>query len=496
MLTIEGLPELGVHLSLANFDQILAEIEKSESVVWLNDFNVRDTEEKRELDSLLVTKYEGKHIDVVPMCTCGAIKDRFYIGETCTLCGTVVTDIVNRPYRSLLWMRPPEGVDCFINPQFLIILDQYFQKGKQSMIEYLCNPNFRLKRKVKEITRLEHYDFKRGINYFSKNYREMIQMLIDCNLKTVRLKKREEADLWAFIDKYEDRLFPKALPLPSSASIVMESTDMSTYSEDTLKDCVDAARTISSITELEYRRQSLVEGKTMKAIASLASAYAKFTRDIASPKKGLIRRNVISNLNYFSFRTIIVSNHGPHRYEDVVMPYGPAVKLFEIHLVNILCRDHGFTPIKAINYIDLHTQRYSELLWSILQSAADRVDGIEFLWHRNPMMRRGGIQKLRMRYFKKDPFDVTVEMSPLVLASPNADFDGDAMNGCLPTDQLLCDAFDRFEPHHNIFDLNAPSKLSGASRLPKQLIAQQANYLNKVDESLNFDEFKTYMEAS
>ena len=57
-------------------------------------------------------------------------------------------------------------------------------------------------------------------------------------------------------------------------------------------------------------------------------------------------------------------------------------------------------------------------------------------------------------------------MSVLCLVAPNADFDGDALNGMLILDYRMKKLLDRLAPHHGVLDLKKPRTLSKNIKIP------------------------------
>jgi len=95
-------------------------------------------------------------------------------------------------------------------------------------------------------------------------------------------------------------------------------------------------------------------------------------------------------------------------------------------------------------------------------------------------LKRGAVQLLYVTRVKKELADKTINISTLILSAPNADFDGDALNGILLIEGDAARAYHVLHPSQRIKSTNQ-SSISDDITLPKQSIAVLNNYLQSVD---------------
>lgn len=152
--------------------------------------------------------------------------------------------------------------------------------------------------------------------------------------------------------------------------------------------------------------------------------------------------------------------------------------VFKLHLTNKLLR-RGMTPNEAMSFLYEHTLKYHPLLDELFKELLSEspYGGFPVLLNRNPSLKRGSIQMMRVTKIKTDPQINTISMSVLALKAPNADFDGDQLNGMLILDLETAKRLERLQPHHNVLDLQKPRALSRDIALPAPVLATISNWL-------------------
>ena len=60
----------------------------------------------------------------------------------------------------------------------------------------------------------------------------------------------------------------------------------------------------------------------------------------------------------------------------------------------------------------------------------------------------------------------------------NNEFDGDALNFSIATDNKIADLWRPLQPHHNVFELNKPGKISSNILMPKPVVSTMSNFLD------------------
>jgi hypothetical protein len=112
--------------------------------------------------------------------------------------------------------------------------------------------------------------------------------------------------------------------------------------------------------------------------------------------------------------------------------------------------------------------------------------GIPIILQRNPTLDRLSAQLLFITKFKSDNLeDNTIGLSVLVLKGPNADFDGDALNLLLITDDVLYQQFYNMSTHLGIQDLHKPRSVSGIVNIPAPTCSTICSYFSEHEDLMD-----------
>lgn len=469
----------GVYLRLVDLNQVFNDL--SEPPIIVNDFDLNSIEEKDRLNDMLYTRYEGDTLDTLPSCDCGHIKGQYNIGVKCGRCLTEVEVVTERTLNSVLWIAAPEGVISLINPELYIILSTKMNYAGGNLLEWICNTSCKLKTDPKRFC--EKYinaGFKRGLNYFITHFDEIIEFLFKIKALNKTSAKSDKDTLKLFIDENKHLFFPKYLPVPSKLGFITENTPMGTFADTNMALAIDAIRTITSIKGgLAGTTQIVRENRAAKAIKLLSDYYFSFFKESLSAKHGWFRKHIFGSRVHFSFRAVISSISDNHRYDELHLPWALSVALFKAHLTNKLMRKYRMTPNECIEFLYANTNNFHPILDEIFKELiAESPDkSIPVILQRNPTLVRLSAQHLNVTKIKSDPSDNTISMSVLVLKGPNADFDGDALNGMLILDQDMNRKLKRLSPHLGVLDLDKPRSISKNIVLHSPVLATISNWM-------------------
>jgi hypothetical protein len=269
---------------------------------------------------------------------------------------------------------------------------------------------------------------------------------------------------------------------------VTERSITGSFADTTMKTAIDAIRTISStvhsLMPLDIRR---LQSRTMKANEYLAQYHQDYMSATLTSKRGWFRKNVFGSPLYFTFRAVISSLSERHEYDELHLPWGVAVSTYEIHLSSKLMRRESdetgrpFTPNQIKQHIREHTLRYSPLLDSLFHELIEECPhkGLPVLFNRNPSLDRGSIQEFFVTKINPDPKINAVAMSVLTLKAPNADFDGDELNGTLLLSNRLERAFRVMAPHMGVLDLDRPRMMSRNQAMPPPVASTIGQWVHR-----------------
>lgn len=424
---------MAVGIELENFNDLFYRRTKREKVI-VNDLNDSTKNQRDTIEKLLYTRYESTDfLSNLPSCDCGKSEGQWLadMGVVCSNCNTHVINQLEQDLEPRVWMRAPKKVTALINPNFWTMLTTRFKLKGFDVIQWYCDVTYRPPRAIPEelnqviaITK----KYPRGYNNFIKKFDEIIAELL--NLKVYRKspqKKREEVDaLPEMIRQYRDCLFSDYLPLPNRALIVLEDTNLGTYSDSTLTVAVDAMFTMVNIdSELKGLSERQQENRTVKTIVNLAKFYSELYAKRLAPKEGVFRKHVYGTRSHWSFRGVIQSLTDMHDYDEVHISWGIGIAVLRLHLTNKLLR-MAWTPTEIDKYLNEHAQKHSPLLERLFEELIEECPykGIPIIFQRNPSLERGSAQAMFITKVKTEADVPTVSMSILAVSGFNADFDG------------------------------------------------------------------------
>lgn len=407
---------MSIYLEIVNLDEVFHSLASTPLIV--NGVNILKKEEKERLNKLLYTHYDGDTLDIIPSCNCGAIRGEYNLGIRCNECGTEVSSITERPLQSLLWIAAPEGVKSLMNPMCWTILSQTFTVRNCNLIEYLTNPDYKPPVKAGMLSGIPE-EWPRSFNFFVENFDQIIALLLARygTNKTPQFRY----DFMEFISRNREKIFCQYIPFPSRLGFITESTPVGTYVDTTIKDAIDAIRTITSIsasvTPVSLRSK---EAKVAKTIAQLATYYETFMKKTIGGKPGVFRKHIFGSRGHFTARAVITSIPTEHDYDEIHLPWGVAVQLLRTHLTNKLLKlDYTPNQITAMFYESVN--RYNPVLDQLFKEliAESPYKGIPISLGRNPTLARGSVQLFYVTKIKTDLSDNAISLSVLVIRQSN-----------------------------------------------------------------------------
>lgn len=378
---------MGIGYRIIDMNDRFASLSKPPIII--NEMDVVSKEGKKKLNDLLYSQYEGDVLDVPPSCDCGETHGEDKVGVTCTNCDTEVFPHTEKPLESNVWLKTPDGVRAFVSPIVWNILSNHMTANGINMAKWLCMSSFRPTDKEHHVVQsltsiLKELDAPRGINTFHDHFDAIIEKL------AVRKLLKDPQQFYAFITKHRDRIFTNYLPIPSRLCFVTEKNGSAIYTNTALKPAIDAIRTITSLyNSPRPPSQILLENRSATAVTQLASLYPTVAgRDLA-PKEGWYRRHIYGTRSHFSFRAVISSISGVHRYDDAHLPWGLAITVFKLHIVSKLLR-RGYTPNEAYREIYESIGCYNPHIHEILDELIAETPngrGIPCIIQRNQQIR-------------------------------------------------------------------------------------------------------------
>ena len=464
---------MSIFMELVDFDDEFSRL--SQPPVIINDLSIASEQEKATLRNLIMTQYQGDVMDIVPRCDCTGdtgLVGAYFLGKKCKNCGHTVKSPTDSELQPIMWVRCPKGVKALMNPYVWGLLSQTFKRSGFNIIQWLCDSSYVCKNRIPpEINFFVNANWQRSYNNFVENFDQVIASLF--SLRSFR-KHAKRDDIQRFLAENRNKIFSQWLPLLNKSIHVIELTDVGRYSEQHIFEAMNAILMVVSIDRPEANNSLRVkENRTAKMLTEQAEFNNLYYRNSFSKKPGLIRKHLLGARSHWSFRAVITSITGPHRYDELHVPWGVAIGTLQLHLVNKL-KKLGYGHDDCTAFVAAHAQKYHPLLDRLFQELINESSGgkgIPCTLCRNPSLSRGSIQRLLISHVKKDPNDPTISLSILIVRAYNADFDGDALSGALILDEALDRAMHSLSPHKSAFDSNKPRSVSDNLAMPKTVVA-------------------------
>jgi len=203
---------MGVSLTIDDYDNDFATIDTDP--VLLNSLYRDEVDSVNPVKAVMVTEYDSDFIQTLPSCVCGKTTGRPNYDVVCPHCDTKVMSAIERGFVTDVWVEVPEGVDCFIRPNFFAMLDNCFKKNSFNAFRYLCYNRYKTEERAEGVReRLKASGIPRGYNFFVRNFEAVFTELM--NMPIFKDKRGYNEKVLAVYKKYGKLLFPRFLPMPS-----------------------------------------------------------------------------------------------------------------------------------------------------------------------------------------------------------------------------------------------------------------------------------------
>ena len=474
--------KFGIFNTLINMEDQYERV--SDTAKLVNDYNPLDEDDRRALNDMMITSFNGDTFDNIPTCMCGYTQKR--VGVICTDCGTECLPMTERPIGKLLWVKAPEGVDKFITPQAWILFNEYLKVGSIEIVTYLTNPRYMAGSGLTYLPDvLEHFmselKWKRSLNHFYRNFDLFIETMYQFS-STIKTSKSECVKFLDYMNKNKDKIFTAYLEIPDKILMIKEDTDLGSFVNTAIAKAIDAVRSTTSIKSSIRRNQYELEYSSVVIITQLAGFITEYTNKVLSSKPGIYRKQINGFRSNFTGRAVITSITGVHHYKELHMPYLLSVKMMEPMLMSLMIAD-GLTPAMTSCYLT-NPRMYHDKVRPYLDIYMDlhRAGVVPTIMGRNPTLKHGSIQCLQLTKIKDDIDDPTISVPIYCVRQYNADFDGDEQYVRISLDQREEGHFLRLDPDNTIISLKKPVSLDGTADLHIQSLATVANYIHLTDQ--------------
>lgn len=410
---------------------------------------------------------EQGDMEFVASCDCGYRSSNFYIGATCPRCRTDVLPPLSFGRDSLphaAWIAMPDDIPGVLHPVFYRVLAKWLTYDRdRNLIDILLDP---LADAPPDLA-----DCPRGFQAFHDLFDEILPILA-----TFPRKQAQWPWIQTFVERYRPLAFVRHLPALSSVLHPVTRADETAAQSRTYTD-KDSEHFLSAVHILSFLRfgssRIRSEAQRDRKIHEAYKAYINYASGVVkkklAEKTGLLRKHMFGARFHWSFRSVITPIAGPHRYDELYIPWSVAVNLLQVHIVGRLMNDHKHTLQDALHRHKAAETQHDEIISGIMNALIAESDwpGLPVLFNRNPSIQRGATQLLFVTKIKPDPADRSIALSVLILTKPNADFDGDSLNSLL---LMESDAVRKFLAQHpsNYYLSTSEPAIDTAISLPKQ----------------------------
>lgn len=329
--------------------------------------NIRDQD--LLMGNMLTVYNAAEAISTKPSCDCGKLNNRYLIGQTCSTCGSTVRE-PHEKVEPLLWLKVLQSDLKFINVDFWLILRNIMDK-KTDWLRWLSDPKYNPPVAVP--------DFVYGLRDMlgERSYKNTVNRIPDIIMYLYNSPKFKGPDKPEKLESLEllmnmyvlekDKLYSDYLPIINKKLFVMENTPKGRFTNLAISEIVDVA--ITWIKHANLNEQIVDEKRnavsTASIISALADVYYKYFDDYIVKKVGMFRKHVYGARSHFTFRSVITSVPGKHRHDEISIPWGIAVTVFEYHICNKLMK-RGFNYKEVNSLLFSCVKMYDPLIHEIL----------------------------------------------------------------------------------------------------------------------------------
>lgn len=475
---------------------------KSRDTVILNRFNFSEPGYAQTLSELIFSR--AADLDFVARCSCEHLQGNFFIGQECPECHTLVTldmESATGHLEHKAWLECPEEIKGWLNPSAFFVLSKWLTYGKRVASNYVNQKGeIATRGKMKKGNYLEDIlDVSTpnppeivdaipgsGFNYLYDNFDYIMEYFLTTHKKTST--KKGVLKVRDYINKYRNTIFCRYYPVLSSS---LHSVVMSEGNRDNRKRYVDkfcqyvqhAAETLSYLKFNQRKYQSIteIEESTYSALQDIIAYTSVIATAQLSAKRAMPRMHMFGSRLHLSFRSVIAPITGRHKIDELHIPYPVGVNTFRPDIIGRLMRDHNMLLKEAYNRQQNALVKFDKLIYEIMVSFIQECPyrGIPVLWIRNPVVRVGGVGLMFVTKIKTDLVDETIAMSSLACPPPNADFDGDAMNGFRIPEMDMVKKFMVMNPS-NLYLSRNELKVTNLLTIPKISLLSLNRFLRRV----------------
>ncbi len=375
-------------------------------------------------------------------CECGEKHGKFYEGELCESCNTVVKENIGAEIERVGWfdIHPYE---IMVPPAYEMIVKVVGAKNFLKNIDYQANVDIEGISKTQLDPKNPYANI--GMIEFRHRFEEIIQ-----HYGTLR-GKLQEAN---FLLNNKDKVFSDKIPVISGLlRPSFASNKKRMFSFDSINKIYAAINTNTNV--IKNSMVGRVKTSVLPALftiqTQLQELYLTIIKTKISGKKKIPRAAILGSRLDFSARFVIVPMVGKYASMDSVeINYKGFMELYKLEIVRMLMLGYGDptfvnkTVYEILIYIKkaYHSDKFDPMLYGLMKMLIEkRKGGLWVLINRNPSMDLGSVQCVRIVHVTENVHNLTMAIPLTSLKAMNADFDGDVLNVFALKEQSVIDAF-------------------------------------------------------
>lgn len=452
-----------IYMGVLDLDMQFAMNGNNKSVVC--DEQISPNQAKQYLKDLFM---EGSsELNFVASCDEGCTTGNFYVGSTCPKCKTKVRTNFADELKYRAWLDIPDFMPPVIHPAIYDVLKQWMGSYKRaSILDALLTIGSTLPPEVEGV-------MGQGFTYFHENFDDIIHFFLN-NYKPLQvgLGKKRSVDIPKFLEENKNKIFVRHLPVLNNSLHMLTQSGAFKFSDVSSNHIIKALVELSDLTYgyLNRPKSPTYLDTQLKIMYDSYIAYTdSIIHDKLARKEGFIRKYMLGCRYHNSFRGVIVPITIPHMGDELHVPWRIGVAGLKLEILNLLKQRFGYTLNQALA---LHHKALNNFVKDVDRCLKVLIrecpyKGLPVIFNRNPSLKHGAIQLLYTTIIKPDINDDSIAMSPLVINSPNADFDGDALNGLFIKEMASVKYFINLHPKTTMLT-DSNLAISNEVRLTKQ----------------------------
>ena len=347
--------------------------------VIVNDLPIATEGDRRILLTSISSTFSQDMISMLPTCSCGTLKN-VPIGTLCSNCMTTVDNRHAEEVKAMLWFRRPDidgpnPTAKLLNPYIWVLLNNRLTRSGFSYLQYITDPGYVPKVKTPPAVQyLQDVGVKRDYNWFVENFWDVIDLLF--SRRDIGKKPSSKDDnLLALMKQLGSSMFSDYLPIPNKAFLVTEVSQMGVFIDPVTTTAKDSILSVASIDRDFYDQDPRTKRiRAARFLQNISHFYRNYIYENMAQKSGQFRKHWFGTRGSFTFRYVITSLEGNHRYDEVHVPWAVGLTCFRPHLLNKL-KKLGWRLNDAVGLLNSSVHKYNELLDTLLKELVEESDG-------------------------------------------------------------------------------------------------------------------------